>query len=779
MLRAKTSSVVLQDVLKIFFVSIVVFLIGCGGGAVTPPVNDGPSQAVIAFASGSSTIVQGQSTTLSWKATNAVSLSISPAVASGTLPLTGSATVSPATTTTYVATAMDANGKAATNSITVTVVPQGSAPTMTLSVSPAVVAAGQTANLTWASTNATSVAITPAVLGDDVTSVALSGTAAVSPTASTTFTATATGAGGITASASATINILGVTLIASPATVGPGQNAALTWTSSNAATLSIDQGIGAVNGPSGSLSVSPAATTTYTITATNGSATAAATATVNAPLAVTLKANPANIAPGSQSTLTWASTGAASTPGSLSIDQGVGAVTGPSGSVSVSPTQNTTYTITATDAQGHTATAAATVNVVTNSGLQGIKHIIVMLQENRSFDSYFSALGAYALNHDGIQNYQINAGYDPTIILPLFDGTTGHLFHEPTVRTDNLSPSWDESHFDIDQQTDGTFKMDRFALTSHSVPSADKKGLRALGQYDDTDLPYYYELATQFATSDSFHSSLLANTVPNRQYMFCATSQGRIFPSPFGHPLWTCPTIFSSLQKAGVKWGYYDKDGRFLAGFQDYADPTVGNNGANPAFGPIQSYFDILARPTADDDLPSFVWIDPGSGGSGLDEHPDNNIQFGAAYVKTIIDALMNSPAWHDSIFILAYDEGGGLYDHVPPFTVVPPDATPPQLGPNDLPGDFTLSGFRVPIIIVSPFVKPHFVSHTNRELTSILKLVETRFNLAPLTARDAAADDMTEFFDFINPPAFLTPPTLPAQPVTGLDDITKQAPPQ
>jgi phospholipase C len=80
---------------------------------------------------------------------------------------------------------------------------------------------------------------------------------------------------------------------------------------------------------------------------------------------------------------------------------------------------------------------------------------------------------------------------------------------------------------------------------------------------------------------------------------------------------------------------------------------------------------------------------------------------------------------------------------------------------------------------VVSPFVKPHFVSHTNRELTSILKLIETRFNLAPLTARDAAADDMTEFFDFVNPPAFLTPPLLPAQPTTGLDDITKQAPPQ
>jgi phospholipase C len=769
MVRAKTSSVVLQDVLKICFVLILAVLIGCGGGGVAaPPVNSGPSQAVIAFAASSSTIVQGQSTTLSWKVTNGGSFSISPAVASGSLPLTGSASVSPSQTTTYVATATDANGKAATSSITVTVVPTGSAPTMTLSVSPNVVAAGQTANLTWASTNATSVTISPSVLGDDVTSVALSGAAAVSPAASTTYTATATGAGGVTATAVATVNLLGVTLVASPTTVGPGQTASLTWTSANAASVSIDQGIGTV-GSGGSVIVSPAATTIYTITATNGSATATATATVNAPLAVTLRASPANIAPGSQSTLTWASTGAAS----VSIDQGVPPISGPSGSVGVSPTQNTTYTITATDAQGHTSTAAATVNVVTNGGLQGIKHIIVMLQENRSFDSYFSALGAYASAK--FPGYQINAGYDPNVILPLFGGGTGHLFHEPTVRTDNLSPSWDESHFDIDQQTDGTFKMDRFALTSHSVSSpTDPKGLRALGQYDQTDLPYYYELATQFATSDSFHSSLLANTVPNRQYMFCATSQGRIFPSPFGHPLWTCPTIFSSLQNAGVSWSYYDKDGIFLAGFADWNNPAIQQK----TF-PIQSYFDILARPTADDDLPSFVWIDPGSGGSGLDEHPDNNIQQGAAYVKTIIDALMNSPAWHDSIFILAYDEGGGLYDHVPPFTVVPPDSTPPQLGPNDLPGDFTLSGFRVPIIVISPFVKPHFVSHTNRELTSILKLVETRFNLAPLTARDAAADDMTEFFDFVNPPAFLTPPLLPVQPGTGLDDITKQAPPQ
>jgi phospholipase C len=768
MFRSKT----FLRLLRYSCVSVLIALCGCGGvGKGAGGGDKGPSQAVIAFAVKPDIIIQGQSTTLSWQVTNASTFSIAPSVGTSPLPMTGQATVSPAQTTTYVATAADAQGRTVTFSLTVTVVAAGSAPTITMNASPGVVASGQNATLSWASTNATAVTIAPSILGDDVTSLALSGSATVVPTASTTYIATATGASGVKVPASATINILGVTLTATPDKIGPGQTASLSWTSTNATTLSIDQGVGVVNGPNGSLSVSPAATTIYTITATNGTATATATATVNAPLAVTLKANPENIAPGSSTTLAWASQGAVS----LSIDQGVGPVTGSTGSVSVTPAQNTTYTITALDSQGNAATGSATVNVVTNGGLQGIKHIIVLLQENRSFDNYFSKLGDYAASR-GIANYQVNAGYDPNILLPLFNNVgTAHPFHQTTVRTENLSPAWNESHFDINQQPDGTFKMDRFAMTSHSTEHKfDEHGLRALGYYDQTDLPYYYELATQFATSDSFHSSMLANTVTNRQYMFCATSQGRIFPTPTGGPKWTCPTIFSSLQNAGVRWSYYDKDGIFLAGFTDWDNLAIREKTA-----PIQNYFDILARPTADADLPSVVWIDAGFGGSGLDEHPDANIQLGAAYVKTLIDALMNSSAWHDSVFILAYDEGGGVYDHVPPFKVVAPDDIPPQLGPNDAPGDFTLSGFRVPVIVVSPFVKPHFVSHTNRELTSILKLIETRFNLPPLTARDAAADDMTEFFDFLNPPAFLTPPPLPAQPTNGLDDLTKEAPPQ
>src|SRR5260221_6849449 len=213
MVRSRTSS----DVLQVFFVLVFTFVCGCGGvntGTGSGNGNNGPSQAVIAFAASSGVIVQGQSTTLSWKVTNAASFSISPAVSSGTLPLSGSADVSPSQTTTYMGTATDANGKAATSSITVTVVPQGSAPSITISISPGVVAAGQSTTLTWTSTNSTSVAITPSVLGDNVTSVALSGSTTIVPSATTTYMATATGAAGVTASASPTINILGVTLAA-------------------------------------------------------------------------------------------------------------------------------------------------------------------------------------------------------------------------------------------------------------------------------------------------------------------------------------------------------------------------------------------------------------------------------------------------------------------------------------------------------------------------------------------------------------------------------------
>jgi phospholipase C len=294
-----------------------------------------------------------------------------------------------------------------------------------------------------------------------------------------------------------------------------------------------------------------------------------------------------------------------------------------------------------------------------------------------------------------------------------------------------------------------------------------------MGHYDQTDLPYYYELATQFATSDRFVSSVPSNTIPNRMYMFTGTSFGHTVNATPGSGGWTQETIFRALNTAGVSWRYYYQDSDiYLSDFADYYRSDI-----KPKVYNISNWYSVLASPTADDDLPQVVFIER-AGATGLDEHPDNNVQSGAALVQKIISALMNSTAWQSSVFVLTYDEGGGLYDHVPPFQVPPPDDIAPILKSGDVKGKFNLSGFRVPIMVISPWVKPHFVSHKPRELTSILKLIETTFQVPHLTNRDLWADDMSEFFDFTQPPAWKTPPALPTQLTNGVCDQSLEAGP-
>jgi len=169
--------------------------------------------------------------------------------------------------------------------------------------------------------------------------------------------------------------------------------------------------------------------------------------------------------------------------------------------------------------------------------------------------------------------------------------------------------------------------------------------------------------------------------------------------------------------------------------------------------------------------MPQVTFIERGGGSSGSDEHPGANIQKGAAQVTKILNSLMSSPTWDSAAFFLSWDEPGGYYDHVAPVAMAPPDSIKPRLSPQDQPGDFSQSGLRVPVIVVSPWVKPHFVSHVIRDHTSILKFIERRFNLLPLTARDSGADDMLEFFDFSN--RHFTAPTLPAQPTNGTCDAS------
>ena len=406
-----------------------------------------------------------------------------------------------------------------------------------------------------------------------------------------------------------------------------------------------------------------------------------------------------------------------------------------------------------------------------------VNHIIYMMQENRSFDHYFGQ----------INKYRQAQGLGPDVDVTPPDASqvgTDNVsvftpFHLVSKCIEDLSSYWNESHkaWNKAAPTSGTPTMDGFAFAAgnfsrnRTPPGTDINGQRVMGYYDDLDLPYYYFMATQFAMSDRWFAPVMTNTPANRMYAIAGTSHGVI------NKLTTqlsIPTIFDELEKAGVSWKVYVPDfpnGTALKGFPVYAKFL------NTKIVPMSEYFDDLKK----DALPQVSLIERTSI-QGFDEHPGPGIsvQKGAAYVKTIIDALMNSSAWPDSVFFLTYDEGGGLYDHVPPVPTVSPDGIPPILGANDICTnvtgpmcDFVFTGFRMPNFIVSPFARPHYVDHTNIDTTAILKFIEVRFGLDPLTARDAAQPDISKlFFDFANKPN-LNPPTPPNQPITGPCYIT------
>jgi len=701
------------------------------------------------------------------------------------------------------------------SSVTVTVT--ANAPTVQISATPNPVQVGQFTTLSWTTTNTTSLVFNPSIGFEDQNGPPLpSGTVSVTLPQTTTYTATATNSTGQTSVGTITIQVVAppptISFTVDSPTVLLGDPAMLNWNVQAAASQQVTSFAvkdGAGNSvvtappdplPVGSKATPPlTATTTFTATATQTDgqqATASLTVTASA-----LTANPNPVSPQQSTNLSWNFPGATSVSISPCMFQTItdcSALPASSRNVATQPLNSTT-TFKATPTGGTTPEASVMVNV---SGLQSrIKHIIFMVQENRSFDNYFGRLGAYrATRVPGAQPTDVEGfsktcgAADPAACVTpnqTKSGFTAKPFHERTVCTDNLTPSWGAAHFDVHirgswiNNPNATFLMDRFPLTANDVipsPSGnDPDGTRAMGYYDETDLPYYYELATQFGTSDRFFSPVLSGTNVNRSYLFTGTSFGHIRPDappPQPNGGWTQPTIFRALNQAGISWRYYYQDNSvYLSEFSDWNDPKIQGKVVN-INNSVLGWFSVLGSQTADRDLPQVIFIER-AGKTGLDEHPLNNIQLGAASVKKIVDALMNSGAWRSSVFIWTFDEGGGLFDHVPPYSTVAPDAIPPMLN-GDTNADFTWSGQRLPLIVASPWLKPNFVSHKNRDFTAILKLIQTRFGLPSLTARDAAQDDMTEFFNFgaVNPPLLTAPggaswtSVLPAQPTTGVCDF-------
>jgi phospholipase C len=466
----------------------------------------------------------------------------------------------------------------------------------------------------------------------------------------------------------------------------------------------------------------------------------------------------------------------------------------------------------------------------TQNTISVLNHIVFLAQENRSLDHYFGQLRQYwgqngypDQSFDGLPQFNPTSGqpplYGPPPAIPgcnpnnpppdtcVFDPqnpvTSYHLI---TQCIENPSPSWNEDHNDWDYydpigQDPAT--LNGFVWTAGYDARADSfydvDGIRAMGYYEGTDLNYYYFMASNFATSDRWFNAAMTRTHPNREYLVAGTSQGYVYPvgtDQQDQKLLTATTIFQELQSAGITWKIYvDPTGSTCTG-PPY-DPTCLLGLSYIQFfqwgqtiptqypdniAPISQYFTDLQNGT----LPQVAQIEPATD-AGYDEHPSvsdsepNDIQRGANYVSSLINGLMTSSSWPDSAFILTFDEEGGLYDHVSPQPTVSPDGIKPvDLMPGDIctqstgpTCDFVYTGYRVPLIVISPYSNKNYVSHTVGDLTAILKFIETRFNLPSLTKRDAAQMDMTEFFDFNNP-VWLTPPSPPEQNTNGACYLNK-----
>lgn len=365
-----------------------------------------------------------------------------------------------------------------------------------------------------------------------------------------------------------------------------------------------------------------------------------------------------------------------------------------------------------------------------------IQHIVVLMMENHSFDNHLGAL-----RRPGVDGLTIRDGRATQYNA---DSRGQKVFASPAATTCqagySISQSWEASH----QSWDG-------GLNDGFVKAC---GPESMLYCTEEQLPFYHGLARTFPVCDRYFSSVMAQTYPNRRFLIAGSAFGQVgdpLPSPsdpdprpsgFG-------TVFDLLNAFGISWKDYFAD-LPTAGLFPYVVEQ------NPdKVRPVAEFFADCAAGT----LPGFSLVDPESF-EGSEENPQD-IQTGAYYAYQVINAVMQSPQWPSTLLVLTFDEHGGYFDHVPPRPAVRPDGIPPQAG-NTYGDLYSYTGFRVPTVVVSPWARADHVSHTVYDHTSILRLVETKWNLPALSYRDANANNMVDCLD-LRAPAFLQPPRLPA----------------
>ena len=448
--------------------------------------------------------------------------------------------------------------------------------------------------------------------------------------------------------------------------------------------------------------------------------------------------------------------------------------------------------------------------------LPQIKHIVVLMMENHSYDNYLGMLRGrgegFPLGPDGEpEAYNLDA-----------EGESVRAHHLPATRQrpDVPSQSWHACHHQWDEG-----KLDGFVTSTQLVvpaggavdPGACQGAGAAVGMgyWSEDDLPFYYGLARTFPLADRWFSSCLGPTFPNRRFLIAGTAHGLIDDAPYDlldYP--PAGTIFDLLSGHGISWANYRSTPSGQSSFRRYLRhkrrmarrrllsalrhvPAVAGGvqkdlqftadvfpvGLGRYMRHVHST-DQLFADAEDGTLPAFSIVDPDF--DAYSEENPQDIRKGESFAAEVIKAVMHGKGWPGTLLIWVYDEHGGYYDHVPPPPAVPPDDVEARSltgSPSPLravlraifpgvvknaanldegPRRYDRYGFRVPAVVVSPYARPDHVCHEVLDHTSVLKLVERKWNLPPLTARDAAAATPLSALDLTGPPAFLEPPSLP-----------------
>ena len=384
--------------------------------------------------------------------------------------------------------------------------------------------------------------------------------------------------------------------------------------------------------------------------------------------------------------------------------------------------------------------ACTTLGIAASAGAAGpapIEHVLVLMQEDRTFDHYF---GTYP----GANGPPVGLSVPRDPDAP--DAGSVEPFKLGVTRTISLPHSEKAMRSAFN---DGS--VDGFVRAAEQFGAED--GALTMGYYDFEEIPLYWNLANDYVLADNWFSSVMGPSFTNHMYLYAATAAG--YTSAPEEGMAGVRTIFDALEEQGTSWKIYVQNYAPEANFRN----PLARLGLIPEAAQLV-WVPLLGIPRFVDDpelnshivdlneyyldlrndaLPAVSYIVP----RAFSEHPPGDLVLGQYATTGILASLMRSSSWESSAFIITWDEWGGWFDHV----------SPPQVDADGY-------GFRVPALIVSPYAKRGYIDSTVYDHTSILKFIEWLFELPPLTERDARANNLLSAFDFTQPPR---PPVAPA----------------